>query len=164
MAAGKRKVWRLSKKGRAITNIKRHPRALITNKTDHYLAIGDCYLDLIDLNGSPPYFEVELREAFIYNDKETFFAPDAFFVLHNRAYFLEVSLSRLDQTSWQQKWLKWQHYYKHDLKNASIQKVKGKVIVPRIVVVSSQLESTVLSQIGLPITIIKNMKDLSIIK
>lgn len=101
---GKSKVWRLSRKGRNIYEAKKKPVPLKSNKLDHWLAIGDAFLSLYQ-NYNLQYFEPEYRKDFADEEDNILrFCPDAYFVINNQLYFLEVQRTKIPPSYWKYKW------------------------------------------------------------
>lgn len=140
------KVYRLSKLGREQYDVDHYPVSLTSGRIPHYLAISELFLDLRDIGNLHTYI-VELREKFISSKgKEWIYSPDAFCVINNKACLFEIQLSERTSKRWKDKWEYAIEFFKNGhYRNASFQMWEGRVIKPRIVVLSNQQHETVLN-------------------
>lgn len=170
----KPKLYRLTQKGRTYVEEEstrcgeflRLPQQvpLSTPKINHYLAIGDVYLDLMGMGGLL-YFLPETRDNFTdaITGHEKKYCPDAFFVWREKVYILEVQLSACSSKEWMAKWaLAWEFFSQGHHKRASWQIADGNTITPHhFVVVSNQHPETVTAGgERLPILPVRHIREL----
>lgn len=161
-AIGESKVWRLSKKGREQYGVTRQPVALNSPKVNHYLAIATLYQDIQEI-GKVYHWTVELREPFQIGSKKLTYCPDAYCWLKTpkgtHAYFIEVQQSPITSNRWGEKWAMATSFMESDaFPVASFQTVEGRVIRPRILVISKQQPETIQGGSRLPLIITPDIK------
>lgn len=157
-AMGTHKVWRLTKRGREEYGVTRPPTPFTSNKINHFLAITTVYQDLRRM-GELKRWQVELRESFGKHK----YCPDCFFVLVKEgqvyAYLCEVQESPLSSERWKKKWARTEAFFSSpEFNNASFQVIKGRVIRPKILVLSKQQESTIREGCSLPLVIAQDIR------
>jgi len=111
---GESKIWRLSKKGRQLMEVDRHPMMMTLQNVNHMLKIGDIFFAL-EKSDNLQCFYPEPRLPFT-NQKgvERTYCPDAFFVFNNQPYLLEVQLSPMARAGWAFKWEVAEQYVETD--------------------------------------------------
>lgn len=158
------KVWRLSKKGRESMGIVKNPIPFSSNKINHYLGLVDVWQELNRI-GTLKHWQVELREKFNAGSKPKLYAPDAFFIIQLQhgtfAYLLELQQSPLTTLRWGEKWAVTSAFMESaEFKTATFQIIPGKIIKPRLLVLSSQQHDTIQGGSKLQLLIGKNIREL----
>ncbi|PGK51324.1 hypothetical protein CN918_26400 [Priestia megaterium] len=140
---GESKIWRLSKKGRQLMEVDRHPMMMTLQNVNHMLKIGDIFFTL-EQSDNLQCFYPEPRLPFV-NDKdvERTYCPDAFFVFDQQPYFLEVQLSPMAKAGWSYKWEVAEQYAQTDAIWTSPFSSWLTQSFPPILVLSSQKDTTI---------------------
>lgn len=164
---GLSKVWRLTKKGREARGVTYLPPSFKGHKRDHFLAIGDSYLQLEKV-GKVRRFFLEPREEFRGGTKVYKYAPDAYVFLEVegriKPLILEVQSSPLTSKRWAEKWtIASQFFDTGAFKKAGFQIMKDKEVRPQIVAITTQQTETVRTGIGsLPLLVVRTVGDLKL--
>ncbi|WP_426450689.1 replication-relaxation family protein [Paenibacillus sp. S-38] len=140
-----RKIWRLTRRGRAEAQTDKTAVPLNSPKIAHWLTIGDAYLQL-QQTGMLRHLECELRIPYHYAGREYLFAPDCFLIWNRRAYLLEVQLSRLSREQWAKKWRRWNDYFggNHYLQAPWQRFKQGGGVIPQPIILTEQSPELVL--------------------
>jgi len=140
---GESKIWRLSKKGRELMEVDRHPMVMTLQNINHMLKIGDVYFTLENADNLQCFY-AEPRLPFV-NDVEVerTYCPDAFFVFNQQPYFLEVQLSPMSKAGWTFKWEVAEQYVQSGAIWTSPLANWLTHSFPPILVLSSQKEATI---------------------
>jgi hypothetical protein len=150
-------VWRLTKKARDMLSVKRRP-VPFTVQLDHWLALADAYTTL-KLAGGLRYFIPELREKILGTDKV--YCGDAYVHFRDMQFLLEVQCTPKSKEDWREKWqrlIEWDR--KGGVEKASFQRFYPEPVNPSVVVVTSQSYDTVSGGLIVPITIVKDVREL----
>jgi hypothetical protein len=157
-AIGQCKVWRLTKKARDLLGVKRRP-VPFTVQMEHWLALADVYVTL-KLAGGLRYFVPELREKIPGTDR--MYCGDAYVHFRDMQLLLEVQRTSKSKEDWREKWerlIEWDR--KGGVKQASFQRFYPEPIRPSVVVVTSQTYDVVSGGLIVPVTIVRDISELT---
>lgn len=94
--AGKPYIWRLTEKEKKKRGIQ-YRSVAPSQHTDHWLAIGDMWMELVRGGMRPEKWFTEGKAIGRF---------DVFMVIHKQPYLVELQITELKKNEWQQKWHK----------------------------------------------------------